>query len=196
MRIEYSATTDKPTPINLPNHSYFNLAGPGKTSILDHYLKIKSETWTPTDNELIPTGEIKSVIGTTLDFTEYKKIGFDMDQLPDMAMLKDGFDFNWILDKETKLDLAVSVYDPESGMNMKIFTTEPGLQFYPGNFLDGRIKGKYGISYKKHHAFVLEPQHFPDSPNYENFTITILRPGQIYKQLSVYRFTAKSKLNK
>lgn len=193
MRIEYSTTTDKSTPVNLSNHSYFNLTGPGKTSILDHHLKINSETWTPTDNELIPTGEIKSVIGTPLDFTEYKKIGSDMDQLPDIEMLKGGYDFNWILDKESQMDLAASVYDPESGRNMKIFTTEPALQFYSGNFLDGTINGKYGVKYKQYHAFVLETQHYPDSPNHDNFPSTILRPGQEYRQLSIYKFTTRSK---
>lgn len=192
MRIEYSAVTDKSTPVNLSHHSYFNLSGPGREPILDHLLKLNAESWTPTDSELIPTGEIKSVIGTPLDFTEYKQIGADMDKLPAMDILKGGYDFNWILNKKQDLSLAASVYEKESGRNLKIYTTKPAIQFYSGNFLDGSISGKYGVSYDQYCSFALEPQHYPDSPNHDNFPSTILRPGQKYKQLSVYQFLVKN----
>lgn len=188
LQIHYSAVTDKPTPVNLTNHSYFNLAGQGNGDILNHEIKLNADKFTPVDKELIPTGEIKSVAKTPWDFTKSKPVG------KDIAQIQGGYDHNFVLNDYNKtLRLAASVYEPVSGRIMEIFTTEPGIQFYTGNFLDGTIIGKKGKVYQKHSGFCLETQHFPDSPNRQDFPSTILQPQEIYSQITVYKFNVKTK---
>lgn len=184
LTINYEATTDKPTVINLTNHSYFNLRDTGISSALDQHVTINADKYTPVDNNLIPTGAIESVIGTSLDFTSWKAIGRDIDKV------SPGYDFNYVLNKvaDGELTLAAAAYDAETGRELTLYTTEPGVQFYTGNYLDG-IKGKYGVTYKTHHAFCFEPQHYPDSPNHPEFPSTLLNPGQTYKQTSIYIFS-------
>lgn len=183
MKISYQAETDKPTPVNLTHHSYFNLDGQGEGDILDHMLMINAHKYTPVNENLIPTGEIHPVKGTPLDFTSPHRIGSRIDKV------KGGYDHNYVLDRsEKKLVLAARVEGPDSGRIMEIYTTEPGIQFYSGNFLDGTITGKNGEVYSQYYGFCLEPQHFPDSPHHPNFPSTILKPGEKYHSLSVYKF--------
>lgn len=187
--IEYEATTDKTTVVNLTHHSFFNLAGAGQGTILDHSLFINSEKFTPVDEGLIPTGELKNVKGTPFDFTTTTKIGDRINQ--DDAQLKNGkgYDHNWVLlRKDTELSLAARISEPTSGRVMEVWTTEPGLQFYSGNFLDGKDIGKGGRKYEFRSAFCLETQHFPDSPNQPAFPNTVLKPGEVYKQKTIYKF--------
>jgi aldose 1-epimerase len=185
LKISYTATTDKPTPINLTHHSYFNLTC-GKRDILGHELTLNADRYTPVDAGLIPTGEIAPVAGTPMDFTKPKTIGAEIDQVPG------GYDHNYVLNKaDSEISLAASVYEPDSGRVMEIYTTEPGIQFYSGNFLDGTITGKGGVVYAKHYGFCLETQHFPDSPNKPDFPSTILRPGETYRHETVHKFSAK-----
>ncbi len=182
LKITFYAKTDKPTILNLTNHSYFNLKDGGKSSILEHILKINSDYYTEVDEKLIPTGRILPVEGTPYDFREPKKIGKDINRL------KGGYDINYVLNKREKFSLSAYVYEPESGRTLEVWTTQPGLQFYSGNFLDGKIKGHEGIYYKKHSGFCLETQHFPDSPHHKNFPSTVLKPGETYKQITIFKF--------
>jgi len=182
LKISYEATTDKATPINLTNHSYFNLTG-GKRDILEQELMVDADRFTPVDDRLIPTGELKSVKNSPMDFTKPKTIGSRIDQVPG------GYDHNYVLNSGGgTLALAAKVYEPTSGRVMEIHTTEPGFQFYSGNFLDGSITGKSGTVYKKHYGVCLETQHFPDSPNKPNFPSAILYPGRKYTHLTVHKF--------
>lgn len=185
LKISYEAKTDKATVINLTHHSYFNLGGHNSGDILGHELIINADRFTPVDKDLIPTGEIKPVKGTPMDFTKPMAIGSRIKQV------QGGYDHNYVLNSsDGSLALAASVYEPKSGRVMEIFTTEPGIQFYTGNFLDGSVKGK-GAVYNKHNGFCLETQHFPDSPNKPNFPSVVLKPGEKYTQLTVHRFSAR-----
>jgi aldose 1-epimerase len=181
LRIDYRATTDRDTIVNLTNHSYFNLRGEG--TILDHELTLNADHFTPVCKDLIPTGEISAVAGTPMDFVNGKAIGSEIDDVAG------GFDHNFVLNNwDGTLRLAARLYEPVSGRVLEILTTEPGMQFYSGNFLDGSFTGKNGFVYEKYTGLCLEPQHFPDAPNHPNFPSTVLRPGEDYKQTSIYRF--------
>jgi aldose 1-epimerase len=188
LRIDYRATCDKATPVNLSNHSYFNLAGAAKENILRHRLMLAADAYTPVDAELIPTGEIAPVKGTPLDFTRPQRIGARIAQVGGNPA---GYDHNYVLRPGAGLRLAAQVDEITSGRHMTMLTTEPGVQFYTGNFLDGTITGKKGVVYQQYHGFCLEAQHFPDSVHHPNFPSTILRPGQVYRQTTVYAFTAR-----
>jgi aldose 1-epimerase len=182
LKIEYNAETDKATPVNLTNHTYFNLSGDVNNTILDETLMIDADRYTPVDSTLIPTGKIVAVKGTPYDFTSPKKIGQDINQV------KGGYDFNWVLNrKDSSLQKVAVLSDPISGRTLEVYTTQPGLQFYTGNFLDGKFINRDGKPIKQHAALCLETQHFPDSPNEPDFPSTILRPGEKYHSVTVYK---------
>lgn len=190
LSICYSATTDKATIINLSNHSYFNLAAPDATHILDHVVELNADVFTPVNREMIPTGELQSVTGTPMDLREPTRIGAHIDDDYEQLAYGSGFDHNWVLNRTGEgPEVAARVSEPSSGRVLEVLTTEPGVQFYTGNKLDGSITGKGGRVYQARSGFCLETQHFPDSPNQTAFPSTILRPGETYESTTVYRFS-------
>jgi aldose 1-epimerase len=192
LKIQYFATSDKPTPINLTNHTYFNLKDAGASSVGDHVLQLYASHYTPVNSTLIPTGEIATVKGTPFDFTIPKPIGRDLQSIGGNPA---GYDHNFCLDNPggDSLTKAAQIYEPATGREMEVWTTQPGVQFYTGNFLDGSVTGKKGVVYAQHNAFCLETQHYPDSINHVNFPPVLLQPGEVYRQITEYRFSASPK---
>lgn len=193
LAIDYRATTTETTPVNLTQHSYFNLDGEGDGTILDHRLSMNAEAFTPVDSTLIPTGDVRSVAGTPFDFTTPTAIGARIDADNRQIGIAGGYDHNFVLRREDSdtLHRAARVYDPNSGRVMTVHTTEPGLQFYSGNFLDGSFTGKSGVPYERNAGFALETQHFPDSPNQPEFPSPLLSPDETYTSRTVYSFSTR-----
>jgi aldose 1-epimerase len=193
LHLDYTATTDQSTILNLTHHSYFNLAGSGAGDILNHEVMLAADTFTPVDSTLIPTGELRPVEGTPFDFRKSTPIGARINNDDQQLKFGNGYDHNWVMTKPAgQLGLMARVYEPTSGRVLEVSSTEPGLQFYSGNFLDGSIVGKGGQAYQFRHGFCMEPQHYPDSPNQTNFPPVVLTSGQVYRNTIVYRFTTKS----
>jgi aldose 1-epimerase len=192
LKIEYTSSTDKATPVNLTHHGYFNLSGNCKTDILSHEIWINADYFTPVDEGLIPTGELRSVKGTPMNLTVPVVIGAGINKDDGQLKYGLGYDHNWVLnDVDGTMKLQASLYEPVSGRLMEVYTVEPGLQFYSGNFLDGSNVGKGGKEYKHRYGLCLETQHYPDSPNKPEFPSTVLRPGETYHTKTIYRFTVK-----
>ncbi len=192
LKLEFQATTDKPTICNLTHHSYFNLAGHGQGGILDHVVDIQADQITPVSEVLIPTGELLSVTGTPFDFRQPTAIGSRIEAAHLQLQYGAGYDHNWVINKPPgQLGLQARVTEPTSGRVMEVWSDEPGMQFYAGNFLDGAIPGKGGAAYPRRSGFALEPQHYPDSPNQPQFPSVVLRPGQTFRSTMLYKFSVE-----
>jgi aldose 1-epimerase len=192
LRIQYEATTDKPTIVNLTNHTYFNLKDAGRSTILEHEIRLNADRFTPIDSTLIPTGEIRAVAGTPFDFTTAARIGSRIEGEDEQLAFGLGYDHNFVLNRSAEgLSLAAEVYEPTTGRVLEVYTTEPGVQFYTGNFLDGSAIGRGGQAYTRRTGFCLETQHFPDSPNKPDFPSVRLDPGQVYRSTTEFRFSTR-----
>jgi len=190
LRIDYSVSADQDTPVNVTNHSYFNLRGPGNGDVLGHILTLHASRYTPVDATLIPTGELKAVAGTPMDFTQPTPIGAHLLEVGGTPV---GYDHNYVIDGTPgEMTWAARVYEPSTGRVLEVVTTEPGVQFYTGNFLDGTLTGKAGVVYTQHCAFCLETQHFPDSVNQPNFPTYVLRAGATYASRTIFRFSVRA----